>query len=551
MIRIAREHAESSHEIAPPPIFLAVLAVFFLLGCDSGLTDLGTIERSAEREHAITGERRNLKANGLGHLITRDTLVLNPTGYTPLAAELRLETTHPVQVELEIVSPYEGEEHLVHRFEEIASSFTLPVLGLYASHRNTLRIRFYDRGNQFLGQEIRRVETPPLIPELPTIEVVVNTGQKKSGMNLVSFGGLMHRGEFPRTPFMFDQYGHIRWYVNMNTHPTLNRLFYGIAVERFQNGNLYFNDLSSGRFLIEMDLLGRVIQEWSLPGYELHHNLIELPSGNLLGLATKYGISTNQDYVLELDRETGIIVTEWDLRESLDVRRLIWSTNPIDWFHGNGLAYDEEQDAIIVSGRHQGTVKLTRENEVIWVLAPHRGWNHAGDGTDLKTKLLHPLDAKGRPITDLRVVTGHSNHPDFSWTWFQHAPKLTPQGTLFLFDNGNRRNYNYLSGRYSRAVEYRIDEEAMTIQQVWEYGRERGQATYAGAVSDVDYHPEEKTVAFMPGITKIENGLNGKMIEIDYMTKKVVYEAVLRNDDVFSYYHIFDRIERLPLYPHR
>ncbi len=181
VIRIAREHAESSHEIAPPPIFLAVLAVFFLLGCDSGLTDLGTIERSAEREHAITGERRTLKANGLGHLITRDTLILNPTGYTPLAAELRLETTHPVQVELEIVSPYEGEEHLVHRFEEIASSFTLPVLGLYASHRNTLRIRFYDRGNQFMGQEIRRVETPPLIPELPTIEVVVNTSQKNRG----------------------------------------------------------------------------------------------------------------------------------------------------------------------------------------------------------------------------------------------------------------------------------------------------------------------------------------------------------------------------------
>jgi len=111
----------------------------------------------------------------------------------------------------------------------------------------------------------------------------------------------------------------------------------------------------------------------------------------------------------------------------------------MDWFHGNGLAYDQENDAIIVSGRYQGTVKLTRNNELIWILAPHRGWKRAGDGTDLKTKLLQPLDANGDPITDLRVVSGYSDHSDFAWPWNQHSPKLTPQGTLFVFDNGYQK----------------------------------------------------------------------------------------------------------------
>ena len=256
-----------------------------------------------------------------------------------------------------------------------------------------------------LGGETRIIDTPELIPELSSIDVHVNTGRKKSGMNLVSYAGHT-TPELPRIPFIFDQYRHIRWYANKVNHPTLNRLYYSIAVERFRNGNLYFNDIRSQKpRLFEMDLLGRIVNEWFLSGYDYHHVVLELPNGNLLATATKHHIPTNQDFVLELDRETGAILTEWDLRESLDIRRLVWSSNPMDWFNGNALAYDEDNDAIIVSGRHQGTVKLSRNNEVIWILAPDREWDFSGNGTDLKTKLLQPLDANGHPITDFCVVS--------------------------------------------------------------------------------------------------------------------------------------------------
>ena len=507
---------------------LAAFAFSLLLGCDSGPVDPGTTEK------------------GLAHLITSESLILNPTGYTPLSAELKLQTTQAVQVELEIVSRNDDEENLVHRFEETGTSFTLPVLGLYASHSNTLRIRFYDSGNQLLGEETRPVDTPQLLQELPTIDVRVNTGRKKPGMNLVSYFGHTNN-ELPQIPFIFDQYGHIRWYANMDAHPVLGNLFYDAGVERLKNGNLYFGDGRSGR-LVEMDMLGRVVNEWPLPGYSFHHNVLELPNGNLLATVNKHGLPTVEDHILEIDRESGVIVQVWDLRQSLDSRRRIWSSNSRDWFHANGLTYDEEKDAIIVSGRVQGTVKLSRNNELIWLLAPHRGWNRSGDGTDLKTKLLQPLDANGMPITDSRVLEGFSDHSEFSWAWYQHAPKLTPQGTLFLFDNGDNRHYQ---GQpvFSRAVEYRIDEEAMTIQQVWEYGRERGHTTYSSIVSDVDYHQDENTVVFMPG-ANYENGPNGKTIEVDYTSKDVVYEAVIRNDGSAMYGIMFHRIERLPVYPH-
>lgn len=526
---VSSGYAESQHLMVSLSKYSLLLFTFLLLtGCDSSPADSDTAQ------------------GGLGHLITSESLVLNPTGYVPLAAELKLETTEPVQVELEIQSRTADQEPLIHRFEETGTSFTLPVLGLYPAHNNTLHIRFYNRENQLLGEETRPVDTPELLPELPTIEVRVNTGRKKPGMNLVSYFGHTNP-ELPQIPFIFDEYGNIRWYANMDTHPVLQNLFYDAGVERLKNGNLYFGDGRSGR-LVEMDMLGRVIHEWPLPGYSYHHNVLELPDGNLLATVSKHGLATVEDHIVEVDRETGTLVQVWDLRESLDLRRRIWSSNARDWFHANGLAYDEKQDAIIVSGRVQGTVKLTRNNnELIWLLAPHRGWKQSGNGTDLNTKLLQPLDANGAPITDPEVLDGVTNHADFSWAWYQHAPKLTPQGTLFLFDNGDNRNYGGQPA-YSRAVEYRIDEDAMTIQQVWEYGRERGHATYSAIVSDVDYHPEERTVAFMPG-SNFENGPNGKTVEVDYNTKEVVYEAAVRREPSVMYGIMFHRIERLPIYP--
>jgi arylsulfate sulfotransferase len=88
-------------------------------------------------------------------------------------------------------------------------------------------------------------------------------------------------------------------------------------------------------------------------------------------------------------------------------------------------------------------------NNVKWIMAPHRGWGIAGNGVDLKTKLLQPLDAQGTPISDTGVLEGSTNHPDFEWNWYQHAPKKLNDGELLLFDNGDTRNFK-TDSLYSR-----------------------------------------------------------------------------------------------------
>jgi len=177
----------------------------------------------------------------------------------------------------------------------------------------------------------------------------------------------------------------------------------------------------------------------------------------------------------------------------------------------------------------------------------HKGWGTAGNGADLNNFLLQPLDKNDQPILDNNVLKGNTNHPDFEWNWYQHAPLLMPNGNVMLFDNGgDARNFSG-SGQYSRAVEYEINAANKTVKQRWEYGKSRGAATFSHIVSDVDFLTGDNHVIFSPGA--VNNTTNyGKVVEVDYATQNILFEATLTPPQ--SFYGItFHRTERLNLYP--
>jgi arylsulfate sulfotransferase len=481
--------------------------------------------------------------------LTALTITPNPSGYAPLTAEVALTTSRSVQVEVVVAGRGTADE-VRHRFDPVSQRAYLPILGLYPNVSNTITLRFFDAGGVLLGEVTRTITTPPLLRDLPSITINTATpAAMQPGMNLVSYFG--YDTQFsPQRPFIFDVDGAIRWYLDFSSHPNLKTLFYDDGVERLANGNLYFGDGSTGR-IIEMDMLGRIVNTWTMPGYGFHHQVLEKPNGNFVVTVNKDGATTIEDYLIEIDRTTGAIVREWDLNQSLEYGRRAWPTafgdENVDWFHANGLSYDPVDDGIIVSGRTQGTVKLTNDNQVVWILAPHRGWGTAGNGTDLTTRLLQPLDASGQPITDPAVLDGTANHPDFEWAWYQHAPELMPDGTLLLFDNGDNRNY-VDQPLYSRAVAFRIDQDAMTVQQIWQYGTERGGETFSRIVSDVDYHAAEGNIMFMPGAVSFDGVDYGKAIEVNRTSHAVVFEATI-TPPTSAWGITFHRVERLSLYP--
>ncbi len=478
-------------------------------------------------------------------MLLAEEIVLNPTGYAPLSAIISLETSENIQVDISIAGANGADSDVVHSFSEIGTTLEIPIHGLYPASENTVTLSFFNTNGLKIGERTYLINTDALILDMPQISIdVAERNLMEKGMTLVNYFGYDQSLTLFR-PFIFDSYGDIRWYLNFENHPILSALDYDNGPERLANGNFYFGDQSTNA-IYEIDLFGTILNTWEIAGYKFHHEVFEKPNGNFLVTVDKDGENTIEDYIIEIDRDSKEIIVVWNLNESLDNTRTTLTSNIEDWIHVNAINYDEFDDTIIVSGRTQGVIKLNNNNEVVWIMGSHSGWNTSGNGMALNQFLLQPLDASGIAISNQAVLNGNENHPDFEWNWFQHATKVLPNGNIILFDNGGADRNFTTTNLYSRAVEFKI--ENGTIQQVWDYGKERGLEIYSRIVSDVDHLESQNHILMSSGAIVSGTQPVGKSIEIAISDNSVIFEATITPPTAHVNQITFHRTERLSLY---
>lgn len=492
--------------------------------------------------------------------LTAKNIEVNPTGYAPCSAQLTVSFPVEGRVKVCVKGKHGPQGDLSHLFSKYGYNHQEYIHGLYRDFENTIYVTFTDmNGKERLTDSLKVTTTTPadLVPQFfSACQLVASQpGRMEPGVTIVQDQG---GGEYDaHRAYMLDCEGEVRWYLWLRNHPKLNICAH-CGFKRVENGNFIAGDARSGN-LFEFDMVGNLVKEWDIAakGYEFHHDLVEMPNGNLLVTVTNKnsknseGGYTRYDYVIEVHRETGNLVTEWDLKKCLDpTRSAMLSEQDMgdfkhNWAHGNAVAYSSGDDCILVSTRYQGLVKLTQNNQLVWFLTPYR------ETAKVAGALLVPLDAGGLPITDKEALDGKKYHPDFDWVWGAHCPVLLENGHILIFDNGYYRRHEeidlFSTVGYSRAVEYEINDKVRTVRQVWEYGhQERGRGCYSVALSSVQYLSQTDHVLFGPGVgTPNKNGAGGKIIEVDYKTKEVVYEVHLSRPD----YLVFHRVARLSLYP--
>jgi arylsulfate sulfotransferase len=336
----------------------------------------------------------------------------------------------------------------------------------------------------------------------------------------------------------FDERGVIRWALRLDELPKGETF----TLRRSITGNFLTGFLDT---IVEVTKLGRITRTFQLPEHTLNHEILQIGSedncegvsdgtqsgffGNILVLASKNGASTIQDRILELDSETGEVQSEWDLTEVFDPTRTTfidpeeWAPGAGDWLHENGLAYSRADESLIVSGRHQGVAKIRRDGSLVWLLAPHEGWNEPES-----EKLLTAVSASGAPY-DESVQLGNEGAgdpaaPEFDWPFGQHSPALLPNGDLLLFDNGCSRHWGSPYASYSRAVIYRIDEAAMTVRQMGQFVLTKRESSYF--VSNTHRLPATGNVLIQPG------GSASSFAAVKEVTTRVGDDGTIAFDEV-------------------
>jgi len=455
------------------------------------------------------------------------TTKVNPSGIAPLTAQINIMADQPCTVAIEV----EGKSPMVQAFDTKSNELYVPVVGLYPNRTNQVKVTLTYDGGQ--AEEVVEITTDPLPASFPSIEIdKINRKKMEPGMHLCDLH-FANDGVFYSYPMIFDDQGEVRWYLDLS-------FFQDIMwpIQRLSDGVLLVVGKNE---IYEFDMMGKAIKRTVLSEkLRLHHEVLELPGGQLL-IPVDHADARIQidgelyrafnDMMLLFDRKATKVVRYWDLSRFLDVDRgNINFMTQSDWIHLNGLAFDPSDSTIIASCKNQGVIKIHWKDEVNWsqqlewIMAPKLNWKKTGrfeDGFNPNSFLLTAVNSEGVPYPD-SVQLGYVSPEDFDFPWGQHAPELLDNGNLLMFDNGFARNYTN-PNFYSRAVEYKIDEENRTVQQVWQYGKERGDEFFSTLISDVDKLPNTGNILITSGHIKG----NSKITEVTYPEGEEVFEATL------------------------
>ena len=451
-------------------ILIVTIAIVFIF-----LNIRATNDESVAITESMIESQKELEAEFIaeGYTIDEPNVIVNPYGNSPLTALIMFETEDNVSVKITI----EGkDEHttFTNTFAESKEHY-LPVYGLYAGTTNEVIVEIDDETKTI------EIETEKLPDDIAIPESVY--ADKTELDNELYFFTPSSSGY----TCAYDVNGDIRWYFTNYALWKIDRLKNGhllVSTERLINSPYYMTGL------YEMDLLGKIYTEFSLEG-GYHHDYYEMEDGNLLVASDDFDseAGTVEDYIVELDRNTGEIVKAFDLKEILnmeDGKSENWTA--YDWFHNNSVWYDEKTNSITLSGRHQDAViNIDYETgKLNWIIGDPTNWSE-----EYQEYFFTPIG------------------DDFEWQWSQHAAMITPEGYVFILDNGNNKSkikdeYVPANESYTRGVMYKIDTEKMTIEQVWEYGKERGSEFYSPYISDVDYLAIDHYIVHSGGIVFVD-----------------------------------------------
>ena len=459
-----------------------------------------------------------------------------PATNAPLAGVLSLTTDVKSRVS---VLASDGTSVWEKDFYDYSTTHSLPLLGFKPGQTNLMLVTVYDKDrNASTAPQLLTFVTAPLPAGFPIYTVLTNEPDQMEP------GYLLFVIVSPRTRSddyiaILDNDGNVAWYSPVPTTGS----GYG-DVKQLDNGDLFLQLTPPSNEFIEVNMLGQTVRTWQPPA--------EYPINNHVGLVTSHGTilylsdasevvsnfptsdtvsnppletaTIDDNPIVEISFTNSALLNAWSPLTNglIDPTRVTYLTygefsgSPygVDSEHANALVDDTNDNSIIVSMRDQNAVfKFSRSTgKLKWILGPHALW-----GTNWQQYLLTPV---GTP---------------FDWNYGQHAPEITPQGTLLVFNDNPYQASPYDTNivadqnNFSSAIEYSIDETNMTVSEVWNSAWQTNQdRIYAPIVGRVQWLPQTRNIFVTYGYVTYTNGVStvGPMVRLIEYTHDPVPQVV-------------------------
>jgi len=352
-------------------ILVTVIALVLIYNYIEASKPIDTFDDILNAQNA----KENEILSNTNYSTTNPNVILDPYGVSPLSAMVIFQTSD-LSTATVTIKGKDGDEDIVNTFLP-SKLHIIPVYGLYPDYENTVIVSCSDEEKEL------KIKTGAL-PE--DIKKATNVNAENAGSEFYFTTSMEGK------PTCYDKNGNVRWYLTKNYKWEFNRL---------SNGHILLgnDDLISTPYysmgLVEMDMLGKIYYEYNIPG-GYHHDVYELSNGNLLVASNDFEGGTIEDYVVELDRNTGAIVKTFDLYKMLP------SGDDINWFELNSLVYDPKTNSITVSGTAKDwlvNIDYT-SGEINWIIADDIDEKYKRYLLKSKENTIYPTNPTSLVLTD-------------------------------------------------------------------------------------------------------------------------------------------------------
>ena len=394
---------------------------------------------------------------------TTITITGHTAGATPFISRLTLQVSNTtvlksVQFAIDskpgsVTRPLSGTYanfYLMNRGFEHPPEIILPVYGLYAGYQNIVRLtyRFLDGSSK---QAVTSITTATFDDQgcgynNPT-RLQPRTNSTHLGYDYIfdssSCGGF--------SPVILDSDGALRWVSPLAENSAL------FAASTFFDNAVYVTQ-NSQLFRIELDGTVLVVEDYRSIGVtHLHHNIDTGKTGLLIEPDTT---SYFESEILEVDSNDGHVLKTFNMASIIsaamraggdDPSQFVYPT-PTDWFHNNGVAYNRADDSLVVSSRENFLICLDYNTSAIkWIL---------GD----PTKKWYQFPS----LRKFALTVAPGSLPPIG----QHAPSITFDQGLMVFDNGNESIFQNPPGAhrdFASPRKYSLDLVGKVATEVWNF----------------------------------------------------------------------------------
>lgn len=428
-----------------------------------------------------------------------------PATNAPLAGLLQVTTDVGARVSVLV---NDGADAWERDFYSYSTTNAVTLLGFKPDRTNLIQVTVFDKNrNSSTAPQLLTFVTAPLPTNFPSYTVLHGEPDKmEPGYTFFT----VRNGSTIAYIVAMDNYSNVVWYSKC---PNL----YDLDVEPLANGNIFIPG-QENKFS-ELNMLGQIVQTWIPPagnpinphdGFPTGHGSIlyvsdsrqtvtNFPTSDTVSNPPTATVTVDDNPAVEISITNSALLNTWSPLAVLDPTRVTYLTygtgsgSPygVDNEHGNAVIDDTNDNSIIISLRNQNTVfKVDRSTKKLkWILGPPANW-----GTAWQPYLLTSV---GTP---------------FDWNYGQHAPQLTPEGTLLLYNDNNYAASPFDTSvpdrdNHSSAVEYSINETNMQVTEVWNSSWQTNQdQLFTPYVGMVDWLPQTRNVLVTYGAVRFING---------------------------------------------